>query len=149
MFTCFFCYSVHNKNSRRSFPLSVHGYDKFKKVCNIMQENGIKFTLPSSSSIDTNPSENSAGQQSKGSLELGVAEAGNTTNLPLNLRRSKSLPGRRDTQGGTSIWKVNDTINSNIISIATNTVFYVIVKFFFWFWITFSQLLNKKLFVLS
>ncbi|XP_021339937.1 uncharacterized protein LOC110441165 [Mizuhopecten yessoensis] len=51
---------VQNKEFQRSFPLRIHGHDRFKQVCHFMHESGIEYTLPTASSTDTSPNSDSS-----------------------------------------------------------------------------------------
>ncbi|XP_060080236.1 uncharacterized protein LOC132559621 [Ylistrum balloti] len=108
---------VQNKDLKKSFPLRVHGYDKFKQLCHIMQEAGIKYSVPTASSTDTAlTSDSSSSLKDRGVLHFEVDSEDAVDNLSLNFRRSRSLPRYRPKKPNDNVWTVTDTTHNNLNS---------------------------------
>ncbi|OWF53155.1 uncharacterized protein LOC110446770 [Mizuhopecten yessoensis] len=95
-----------NKELKKSFPLRIHGFDKFKQLCHLMHKHGIKYTLPTASSSD------SSANSDPELLPLERDEEDAVDKIPFNL----SQFDRR--QCIDNVCQVSDTTN-NIRNIST------------------------------
>ncbi|XP_069135328.1 uncharacterized protein [Argopecten irradians] len=106
---------AQNKEIKKSFPVRVHGYDKFKQLCHIMHEAGIRYTLPTPPSTDTNtPTDTSPSPKNydRDVLQFEVDSEDGADKQSVKLRRSRSLPRYKSKQSNDG--QDFDTANSNM-----------------------------------